>query len=247
MKRHSYIISLASIFIGLSAVLYFAHYLIFHDLDHILKYGLGDLAFLPLEVLLVVVIIERILARQERQEKFQKLNMVIGAFFSELGNRLLSDLMIGLDNNVELVQTLNVTGKWTREDFRKAAEFTGSFKIKVNYRNVDLDGLKVFMAGKREFLLGLLANPGLLENDKFTDVLWAVTHLDEELEARPSFNNLPESDLEHIARDIARAYSRLAGEWLEYVEHLQSKYPYLFSLMVRTQPFQEHPSAVVLK
>ena len=232
---------------GLSAVLYFAHYLIFHDLDHILKYGLGDLAFLPLEVLLVVVIIERILARQEKQAKLQKLNMVVGAFFSELGNRLLSDLIKDVDNRIEIAQALNVTGKWTREDFRKAAEFTSHLKIKVNYRNVDLDGLKAFLTTKREFLMGLLANPGLLENDKFADVLWAVTHLDEELEARPSFNNLPETDLEHIAGDIARAYGRLTGEWLEYAEHLKAKYPYLFSLMVRTHPFQEHPSAVVLK
>lgn len=247
IKRHSYIISLASIFMGLSAVLYFAHYLIFRDAHHIFIYMLGDLAFLPLEVLLVVVVIERILARQEKQAKLQKLNMVVGAFFSELGNRLLSDLMIGIDNKVELVQTLNVTGKWTREDFRKAADFARHLKVEVDYRQVDLERLKVFLTGKREFLMGLLANSGLLENDTFTDVLWAVTHLDEELEARPSFNNLPESDLAHIAGDIARAYGRLASEWLEYAEHLQSKYPYLFSLTVRTHPFQEHSSAIVLK
>jgi len=36
----------------------------------------GDLAFLPLEVLLVVVIIERLLARREMQAKLEKLNMV---------------------------------------------------------------------------------------------------------------------------------------------------------------------------
>ncbi len=247
MKRYSYLISLAAIFLGLSAVMYFTHYIIFRDAHHIFIYLLGDLAFLPLEVLLVVVVIERILARQEKQAKLQKLNMVVGAFFSELGNRLLSDLIENLDNSVEIALALNVTGKWTREDFRKAAEFIRNLKMKVNSRKVDFEGLRIFLASKREFLMGLLANTGLLENDKFTDVLWAVTHLDEELEARPSFNNLPETDMEHLAGDIARAYGRLAGEWLEYTEHLQSKYPYLFSLMVRAHPFQEHPSAVVLK
>ena len=247
MKRHSYIISLASIFLGLSAVLYFVHYLIFRDSHHIFIYLLGDLAFLPLEVLLVVVVIERILARNERKEKLQKLNMVVGAFFSELGNRLLSDLIKDFDNRVEIVQALNVTAKWTREDFKKAAEFARKVKVEVDYRKVDLEGLKVFLVGKREFLMGLLANSGLLENDDFTDALWAVTHLDEELEARSSFATLPETDLKHISGDIARAYGRLAGEWLEYAEHLQSKYPYLFSLIARTHPFQENSSAIVLK
>ena len=40
---------------------------------------IGDLAFLLLEVLLVVVIIERLLARREMQPKLEKLDMVVGA------------------------------------------------------------------------------------------------------------------------------------------------------------------------
>lgn len=245
MKRYSFLISLAIIFLVLSGLLYFFHYLIFRDAHHIFIYLLGDLAFLPLEVLLVVVVIERILTRQERQAKLQKLNMVVGAFFSELGNYLLSDLIKDFDNRVEIAQALNITGKWTREDFRKAAEFARHLKVAVDYRKIDMEGLKAFLAGKREFLMGLLANSGLLENDNFTNLLWAVTHLDEELEARLSFANLPETDLKHIAGDIARMYDYLASEWLEYAEHLKSKYPYLFSLIVRTHPFQERPSAIV--
>ena len=245
MKRYSFLITLAIIFLILSVALYFTHYIIFRDAHHIFIYMLGDLAFLPLEVLLVVVVIERILARNERQDKLQKLNMVVGAFFSELGNRLLSDLIKDFDNRVEVAQALNVTAKWTHDDFRKAAEFARHLKVEVDYRRLDMESLKVFLAGKREFLMGLLANSGLLENDNFTNVLWAVTHLDEELEARSSFATLPETDLKHIAGDIARLYDHLASEWLEYVEHLKSKYPYLFSLIVRTHPFQEHPSAVV--
>lgn len=244
-KRHSFLILLAVIFLAISAVLYFVHYLIFQDTHHIFIFGLGDLAFLPLEVFLVVLVIERILANNEKQEKLQKLNMVVGAFFSQVGNHMLGELIGSFDNRSEISRTLNVSGKWTGEDFRKASGVIGILKIKPDVRKIDLDGLKSFLAGKRGFLLELLANPGLIENDKFTDALWAVTHVDEELEARPSFAGLPDSDIEHLGGDIARAYGRLAGEWLEYVEHLKAKYPYLFSLVVRTHPFQEHPSAVV--
>ncbi len=244
-KRHSYVVSLAAVLIVVSAVLYFIHYLIFRDAQHIFIYLLGDLAFLPLETLIVVVVLERIIDANEKQEKLQKLNMVIGAFYSELGNFLLGYLKDDFDNRKEMTIALNISPKWTREDFRNAAGFVQAMKVKPDVRKMDLEGLKKYLAGKREFLLELLANPGLLENDKFTDVLWAVTHLDEELEARPSLANLPDSDFEHLGGDISRAFSRLIGGWLEYVEHLKGKYPYLFSLVVRTHPFQENPSAVV--
>jgi hypothetical protein len=244
IRRHSFFVSLALIFLTLSGILYFVHFLIFRDVHHIFIYLLGDLAFLPLEVLLVVVIIERLLTRREKESKLQKLNMVVGAFFSEVGNHLLGALLKDFDNRAEITQRLNIAEKWTHRDFRKAAKFAHHLRIEVDCHNVNLESLKAFLAGKREFLLTLLGNPNLLEHDRFTSLLWAVTHLDEELEARPSFANLPEKDLEHLANDIRRFYDHLASEWLDYVEHLKSNYPYLFSLVLRTHPFQEHPSAI---
>ena len=245
LRRFSFVIYLAIAFLALSAITYFIHYLIFHDIHHIFIYMVGDLAFLPLEVLLVVVIIERLLARREKQAKLEKLNMVVGAFFSELGNRLLQDLLKHFDNRLEISRHLNITESWTKNDFKKAADFAHHLRVEVDCRNIDLGGLKVFLAQKREFLLTLMENPSLLEHDRFTDLLWAVTHLDEELEARPSLIGLPDRDLEHIAGDIQRLYDHLASEWLDYVQHLKSKYPFLFSLVLRTHPFQEHQSPVI--
>jgi hypothetical protein len=245
IRRNSFFVSLALIFLALSGILYFVHYLIFRDAHHIFIYLLGDLAFLPLEVLLVVVIIERLLDRRERESKLQKLNMVVGGFFSEAGNHLLDVLLKQFGNRTEIAQRLNITEEWTHKDFRRAAESAYRLRIEVDCRRVDLGALKAYLAGKREFLLSLLGNPSLLEHDRFTNLLWAVTHLDEELEARPSFANLPEKDLQHLANDIRRFYNHLASEWLDYAEHLRSNYPYLFSLVLRTHPFQEHPSAIL--
>ena len=106
-KRFSFIIYLAIAFVALSGIAYFIHYLIFRDVRHIFIYMIGDLAFLPLEVLLVVVIIERLLARREAQAKLEKLNMVVGAFFSELGNYLLQDLLKHFDNRQEISRKLS--------------------------------------------------------------------------------------------------------------------------------------------
>jgi hypothetical protein len=244
-KRFSFIIYLAIAFVALSGIAYFIHYLIFGDIRHIFIYMIGDLAFLPLEVLLVVFIIERLLARRETQAKLEKLNMVVGAFFSELGNYLLEDLLKHFDNRQEISSHLNITERWTKKDFKKAADFAYHLKVDVDCRNIDLGRLKAFLAEKRTFLLTMLENPNLLEHDRFTDLLWAVTHLDEELEARTSLIGLPEKDLEHLAVDIQRMYDHLASEWLDYVQHLKGKYPFLFSLVLRTHPFQEHRSPII--
>jgi len=57
--------------------------------------------------------------------------------------------------------------------------------------------------------------------------------------------HLRSSIREHIGVDIQRLYGHLASEWLDYVEHLKANYPFLFSLILRTHPFQEYPSAVL--
>lgn len=245
MKRFKTVFILAGVFLLISGLTYLIHYLIFHDVHHIFIYLIGDLGFLPLEVFIVVVLIERIFAYREKQTMLKKLNMVIGAFFSEVGNNLLENLLKNFNNREEISRNLNVTHDWNAKDFKRASKFAYHLSIDIDYHNIDLSELKAFLAEKRTFLLTLLENPNLLEHDRFTDLLWAATHLDEELAARPTFDNLPEKDMEHIARDIQRLYDHLASEWLDYVAHLKSSYPFLFSLVLRTHPFQEKPSPIL--
>ena len=245
MKRYSKFIILAVVFVAASALAYLVHYYIFRDVHHIFIYMVGDLAFLPLEVFLVVIVIERILARREKRAILQKLNMVVGAFYSEVGNKLLGDLLDCFEKRQEICQHLAVDQNWTHNNFKQAMAFAHAMEGKPNCLSIDLQELRTFLIQKRPFLLRLLENPNLLEQERFTDLLWAVFHLAEELEARPSVTQLPDEDLQHIAGDIQRMYGHLMSEWVAYVEHLQSKYPFLFSLVVRTHPFQEHPSAVI--
>jgi len=72
--------------------------------------------------------------------------------------------------------------------------------------------------------------------------LWAVTHLTEELSLRKDLSKCTDSDLGHLQGDMKRAYVILVYEWLEYMEHLKNKYPYLFSLAVRMNPFDPNAS-----
>jgi voltage-gated potassium channel len=84
-----------------------------------------------------------------------------------------------------------------------------------------------------------------VENETFTRLLWAVVHLRDELAARSSLTDLPETDISHLANDVKRAYSLLTGQWIHYMQYLKTHYPFLFSLALRTNPFAENPSAIV--
>ena len=110
-------IYLGIILIMFSALVYYIHYLIFRDSHHIFIYMIGDLAFAFLEVLLVTLIIHRILTVRERNARLDKLNMVIGVFFSEVGTRLLS-VFSDHDPTIETIRgQLVVDDTWTDKRF----------------------------------------------------------------------------------------------------------------------------------
>lgn len=245
MKRTNWLIYLTAALVVLSTLVYVLHFAIFRDVHHIFIYLVGDIAFVPIEVLLVTVIIHRLLSHREKRALLNKLNMVIGAFFNEVGTDLLKRI-IALDEDFDEVrQNLLLNKDWTHGDFAQAGKRMAEYDYSIEVKPEALDELRDFLLAKREFLLRLLENPNLLEHESFTDVLWAVTHLAEELSHRATAYGLPAADYEHLAGDVSRAYARTIGEWLTYMEHLQRKYPYLFSLAVRTNPFDPAASAEI--
>ena len=245
MKRYRWVLSVAAILLACSVLAYAFHYLAFRDVHHILIYLVGDIAFLPIEVFLVVIVIERLLARRERASVLEKLNMLVGLFFSELGVKLLGQLTDAIENKEEIRPRLGVDAEWSARDFERARAFVAGFDYRADAGQLNLPALRDTLADQRDLLTNLLANPNLLEHERFTGLLWAVFHLMAELSARQSLDDLPESDLAHIAGDVVRAYSRLTTEWLRYCEHLQARYPYILSIVVRTHPLQQQPDPVV--
>jgi hypothetical protein len=231
--------------IAASVAVYYIHYLIFRDPHHIYIYLVGDIAFVFFEVLVVSLIIHRLLSEREKRARLEKLNMVIGAFFSEVGTRLLayfSDFDPKLD---VLRRELVVKGNWTDEEFARVGRLLREHDYGIVLRNPEPAHLADFVADKKDFLLRLLENPTLLEHESFTELLRAVFHVIEELSARDEFEHLPDSDRDHLAGDINRAYRLLVHQWLDYMRHLKGNYPYLFSFAMRTNPFDQTASPVV--
>lgn len=188
---------------------------------------------------------ELFLSRRESRVRVQKLNMVIGTFFSEAGIRLLS-IFAGSDPGLETIRShLIITGDWGGEDFEAISKKLKGYTYDLEIKEVDLEGLREYLVSKRGFLVRLLENPALLEHEAFTDLLRAVFHAAEELSYRDDLSTLPETDIMHLTGDLKRAYNLLVSQWVDYMHYMRDNYPYLFSLAMRTNPFDKKSSPIV--
>lgn len=228
-----------------SVMSYGVEYVLTGNIREITAGFLGNFAFLPIYVLFVTLIIERVLKERERLTMRRKLNMVIGVFYSEVGTGLIRGGAEFLADRNGMAERLQIDPQWQAGDFERAAAQIFGHDLRIVCRRDDLPRLKEFLVARRRFMLGLLENPNLLEHDDFTDLLWAVFHLTEELAVRNDLTTLPDSDLEHLSGDIKRALVHTLREWLVYMRHLQHDYPYLFSLAVRMNPLNPASSAEV--
>jgi len=245
MKHFKWQIIFGISLIALSAIIYISQIFIFKRPQDTFFYIFQDLAFVPISVLIVTLILDQLLRMREKRAMLKKMNMVIGAFFSEVGTGLLKSFLDFDVHYDETRENLIVTNEWSEREFSAVKKSLKVYDYKIESQKGDLEDLKGFLIDKREFLLGLLENPNLLEHESFTDLLWAVFHLTEELACRADVKQLPVTDYAHLSGDIKRAYVLLISEWLAYMKHLKDVYPYLFSLAARTNPFDPNASVEV--
>jgi hypothetical protein len=236
---------IAAALISLSAALYILHFALFQDPYHIWIYLLGDLAFLPIEVLLVTLILHRLLELRDRRMKLEKLNMVIGTFFSTVGTELLRLFSDHDPRMPEFRNRMVIADNWSPEDFARVQGEISRYSCDITIAEIDMQALRAFLVKNEDFLVRLLENPFLLEHESFTELLQAIFHLTDELKHRRDLTTLPENDLRHLSGDVCRAYQLLIRQWLQYVLYLKENYPYLFSLALRTNPFDEKASVIV--
>lgn len=188
---------------------------------------------------------EMMLNRREKQARMQKLNMVVGLFFSEVGTRLLAFFSNADPRLGTLRNKLVVSNDWSDQDFAEASKGLRIHDYSIDAQKVELEALRDFLDTRTDVLLRLLEHPSLLENEFFTELLRAVFHLKEELVHRHNVKQLPDTDKLHLAGDIQRAYALLVQQWLGYMKHLKHNYPYLFSLAMRINPLDRDASPIV--
>jgi len=223
--------------------------------------GFGDISphTIPGKVITLVIIltgvgcfvavaataVESFIETREHAERLRKINMLVGVFFSEVGTDLLRKFSAADRESTRIRDTLIVSGSWTDQEFVNASAILAQYTPAIRSRDLDLIALNRFLSENKTLMLALLENPYLIEHDTFTELMLALFHATEELRVRESLEDLPETDYAHLSGDINRVYGLLIREWLVYMRHLKTHYPYLFSLAMRTNPFDAKASPVV--
>ena len=103
MNRVKWQIALGVLLVAISVILYDIQINIFHSTRDTFFYLFQDLAFIPIQVLLVTLILNQLLNVREKLSMLNKLNMVIGTFFSEVGTALLKSFA-AFDQNAEKIR-----------------------------------------------------------------------------------------------------------------------------------------------
>lgn len=245
MKKINSSFLIVLLLVAFSTALYIFQLIIFHSPRDTAFYILQDIAFLPLQVAIVTVVLGRFLKNREKTARLGKINMVINAFFSEAGTEILMKLTEFGKNYEELRPNLDVQVSWNDKLFSKTIRYLDNVDLIVECNAENLESLKALLQNKRDFLIRMIENPNLLEHDTFTDMLLSVFHITEELIARNEFQSENKADMLHLSIDIKRAFKTLLTQWVEHLQHLRTEYPYLYSLEVRRNPFGTDSSITI--
>lgn len=245
MIKFNWEAKLAIFLVAMSICIYTFKLTVLKNPSDTANYIFNALGFLPINVLLVTIVLNKLLAVRSRRERMEKMNMVIGTFFSEVGNDLIARIA-RTDPAIDRIKSSLIVGNdWDAQAFAVVRKTVAGHEYRIDIAAMDIPGLREFLIVRRDFMLRLLENPVLLEHESFTDLLRAVFHLTEELRCRGDLSCLPESDYAHLAVDTRRVYEKLILQWLDYMEYLKNNYPYLCSLEMRTNPFDARASPVV--
>ena len=226
MKYKSNII-LFFILLSSSVVIYFVQNMIFDNPKQMLFLLLEDLAFLPIEVALVTFVIERLLKTADQQKNAKKINVIISTYFTEAGSSIM-EAMSGFNrNNTDITQIIE-ENEVRKISQKQAKKLIASLKYDIYADPGKLESLAAVLADKKIFLINLLENNSLFEHDSFTDMLWAVFHVADELQSRGDLKTLPVDVIDHLSNDLLRAYSAMVQEWIGYIFYLHAEYPFLY-------------------
>lgn len=242
MNKRLYYLLMILLFSTLSVIMYSIQTLLFHDPTNTIFYLFQDLAFVPVQALIATLLLNRFVDLIQRMQSIKKIHVIVSAFFSELGTAILCMFAELNDNNPEFTDSVDVMKASAVNETRKVRNDLkrriNEFPFKINVTPERLTAMSQLLVEKKSFMIGMLENSSLMEHDSFTDMLWAVFHVADELQTR-DLEHLGHADFAHLNEDILRAYRLLLFEWIGYIRYLRTDYPYLYHIAMRKGPFQK--------
>lgn len=230
MKKYKDFIFISILLSGLTLVMYVIHFYIFGDFKNTMYYTCLDIAFLPLNVLIVTFVFNNILEKREKKKILEKLNMLVGMFYTEVG---LDIMKICIDSDEK--------AKGIVKDFDNLNDVEKTIKDynhKIRISKIKFEVLDELLMKNKELVINLIGNPNILEHEYFSELLMAIMHLIDEINFRKK-HGITAEDMQHLAGDINRVYKHLTAQWVGYLKHLEEKYPYLYSTAISHNPYAD--------
>ena len=232
-------------------IIYGSNYLVLGDGEHIISYVWTHLGFIPVDILIVAFLLDEIIEKKEKEAMLEKLDMLMSTFFSEVGNKLISQLS-SVNKYDAGTENLKSIKNWDDKDYENKLKELKSSTVDFSAmdmapedREAFLENLRELLVSKREFIINLINNPNLLEKEEFTGLINAILHLDEELEHRKDLALVNDPDFGHLNGDMKRVYEKLVYEWVYYLRYLNKHHPYMIALIIRTNPFDKDADVYV--
>lgn len=220
-----------------SALLYAIHYLIFRDLHHLAIFGLHELAFVPLEVILVTLGLDQLVEKTHREEARSKVSIIETLYFNESGGTMLRYLTSFDPDAARLRELLQVTEDWHSSNFRQAIRQLKSYPFLLDLDRIDFFGLHYHLSQRHEYYRSMLENPALTQSEAFTEMIMKIYLLWEELDGRTNLYQLPEKDRNYLAELLHEIYRELTEYWLDNVYNHSIHNRFRLHRAIESNPF----------
>lgn len=228
MKKFKHYATISLILIFISTIMFISHYLIFGQVENTSYYSLMSICLIPINILTVTIVFENIIEYKSKKEKMNKLNMLIGMFFSELGYELMHLIIQGDKDGKNLICCF--------DNLKDVEVKLINHKHFIDINQINIDTLEVIILKNKDILINLMSNDNILEHETFTDLLMSIMHLRDELIFMKN-NNKDENSTIHLQVDITRVYKNITMQWVKYLYHLEKFYPYLYKNAIQVNPF----------
>ena len=215
--------------IVLTVIFYFTHYFFFRDIHYLTSYFLLHLSFLPIHALALGLILEGLMSLHESRNRRKKMSMLLGIFFRQVGVDLLIMMSYLIKDRPAFDKMVMVQPDWGRKEFKTSTNMLQKSKLWIKPDRNALASIMAILKEREEIITTMTRNPHLLEFLNLSRALMSLFHLIEEAHFRPKVEDLPEHELDHLANDLGKALKNLSILWLEYLQHLKTNHPILFT------------------
>ncbi len=227
--KDKYYIKISFLLISLSAIMFVIHYLVFGRALNTAYYSFMNLCFIPINSLVVTIILDRLIDYKDKQQRMRKLNMLVGVFFTELGNKLMHEIIIADNTGDNTIKSF--------DDLDEVKKRVEKHNYDIDIEKINLEKTMCILIENSSFLVNLISNENIIENEIFTDLLMSVMHLRDAMIFYKNNKN-GELSLSHLKEDILVVYKNIAIQWVDYLKYLNKFYPFLYDNAIKVNPFK---------